>query len=196
MPEATRCSSPPCSPPMPSWAQPAGASIAAASAPSASAAWDRFLSWNTRGIYHRAPRAETAIGGPPSGSARQPAPRLHLAHASGRAQPLEVLAHAAPLHWLGEGDRVARIYWHSVEFGLALEDGELKILGAGLASSFGEAHFSLESGEVERIPFSVEKAVRTPYRHDTFQPRYLVSKSLDATVAEVRELAPEHLLAP
>ena len=63
----------------------------------------------------------------------------------------------------GEGDRVARIYWHTVEFGLAREKGELKILGAGLASSFGEAHFSLESEEVERLPFSVERAVRTPY---------------------------------
>ena len=45
----------------------------------------------------------------------------------------------------GEGERAARLYWHSVEFGLAREGGELKILGAGLASSFGEAHFSLES---------------------------------------------------
>src|SRR3712207_1164193 len=35
----------------------------------------------------------------------------------------------------GEGHRVARIYWHSVEFGLALEQGATKILGAGLASS-------------------------------------------------------------
>ena len=93
----------------------------------------------------------------------------------------------------GEGDRVARIYWHSVEFGLAREGGELKILGAGLASSFGEAHFSLES-EVERLPFSVEKAVNTPYRHDTFQPRYLVSDSLDQTIAEVLALTPERLL--
>ncbi len=47
----------------------------------------------------------------------------------------------------GKGERVARLYWHSVEFGLAREAGELKILGAGLASSFGEAHFSLESDE-------------------------------------------------
>jgi phenylalanine-4-hydroxylase len=95
----------------------------------------------------------------------------------------------------GEGDRVARIYWHSVEFGLAREAGELKILGAGLASSFGEAHFSLESGTVDRLPFSVERAVRTPYRSDTFQPRYLVSESLDSTVAEVLALDPERLLA-
>ena len=94
----------------------------------------------------------------------------------------------------GEGDRVARIYWHSVEFGLARERGELKILGAGLASSFGEAHFSLESDEVERLAFSVEKAVNTPYRNDVFQPRYLVSDSLDQTIAEVLARTPERLL--
>src|SRR6185369_792178 len=84
----------------------------------------------------------------------------------------------------GEGDRVSRIYWHSVEFGLANERGELKILGAGLASSFGEAHFSLEDKTVERLPFSVERAVHTPYRNDVFQPRYLVSDTLEQTVAE------------
>ena len=95
----------------------------------------------------------------------------------------------------GEGDRVARIYWHTVEFGLALEKRETKILGAGLASSFGEAHFSLESNEVERLPFSVERAVRTPYRHDAFQPRYLVSESLDQTIADVLRLTEDELLA-
>jgi len=95
----------------------------------------------------------------------------------------------------GQGAKVARIYWHSVEFGLATENGEVKILGAGLASSFGEAHFSLESEEVERLPFSVERAVHTPYKHDAFQPRYLVSASLDATIAEVRAMTAERLLA-
>ena len=95
----------------------------------------------------------------------------------------------------GEGHRVARLYWHSVEFGLARENGELKILGAGLASSFGEAHFSLESEAVDRPLFSTERAVRTAYRHDSFQPRYLVSRSLESTIAEVLALTPERLLA-
>jgi phenylalanine-4-hydroxylase len=95
----------------------------------------------------------------------------------------------------GEGDRVARLYWHSVEFGLARESGELKILGAGLASSFGESHFSLESGEVERLPFSVKRAIHTPYRHDAFQPRYLVSESVEQTIVEVLALTPERMLA-
>ena len=95
----------------------------------------------------------------------------------------------------GEGERASRIYWHSVEFGLAREGGELKILGAGLASSFGEAHFSLESKAVERLPFSVARAVHTPYRNDVFQPLYLVSHSLERTIAEVMALTPERLLA-
>jgi phenylalanine-4-hydroxylase len=94
-----------------------------------------------------------------------------------------------------QGGKVARIYWHSVEFGLAREAGELKILGAGLASSFGEAHFSLESSAVERHLFSVQRAAHTPYRHDAFQPRYLISESLDATIADVLSLTPGPLIA-
>jgi phenylalanine-4-hydroxylase len=85
----------------------------------------------------------------------------------------------------GRGETVSRIYWHSVEFGLAREGDELKILGAGLASSFGEAHFSLESDAVERLPFSVPRAVGTAYRNDVFQPLYLVSESVESTVAEI-----------
>lgn len=95
----------------------------------------------------------------------------------------------------GKGDHVARLYWHSVEFGLAMEDGETKILGAGLASSFGEAHFSLESEAVERLPFSIPRAVRTAYRHDAFQPRYLVSDSLETTIDALLRLTEARLLA-
>jgi phenylalanine-4-hydroxylase len=94
-----------------------------------------------------------------------------------------------------QGHKAARLYWHSVEFGLAREAGELKILGAGLASSFGEAHFSLESDAVERLPFSVERAVHTAYKHDAFQPRYLVSESVEKTIGDVLALTPERLLA-
>jgi len=94
----------------------------------------------------------------------------------------------------GQGHKAARLYWHSVEFGLAKEQGELKILGAGLASSFGEAHFSLESDAVERLPFSAERAVNTPYKHDAFQPRYLVSETLEGTIDEVLGLSAERLL--
>jgi len=89
----------------------------------------------------------------------------------------------------GEGDRAARLYWHSVEFGLAKEHGELKILGAGLSSSFGEAHFALEA-DVPRPRFTVEDAAATAYRNDRFQPLYFVSDSLDQVAAELEALDP------
>ena len=75
--------------------------------------------------------------------------------------------------------RLARLYWYSVEFGLALEEGETRIYGAGLLSSFGESHFSLE-GEVPRRPFNIPEVLRTRYRSDAFQHGYFVIPSFDA----------------
>ena len=90
---------------------------------------------------------------------------------------------------LGSGamHRLARIYWYSVEFGLALEDGELRIYGAGLASSFGEAGFALESDEPRRRPFDLRRVVRTRYRSDAFQQAYFVIDSFDDLLTQLRE---------
>jgi phenylalanine-4-hydroxylase len=85
----------------------------------------------------------------------------------------------------GHGEMAARLYWHSVEFSLAREDGEVKILGAGLASSFGEFRVSLESEEVARPRFTVRDAIATPYHHDSFQPLYMVSDDVEGLCAEV-----------
>jgi phenylalanine-4-hydroxylase len=87
----------------------------------------------------------------------------------------------------GLGDAIARLYWYTVEFGLALEDGEVKILGAGLASSFGEAHAALDDG-VTRRPFTCRDVVATPYRNDVFQPLYFVAHSLDEVAEELEAL--------
>ena len=87
----------------------------------------------------------------------------------------------------GLGDIISRLYWHTVEFGLAREGGEVKILGAGLASSFGEAHFALEAG-VPRPRFTLRDAAATGYRSDAFQPLYFVSDSLDDAAAALETL--------
>ena len=89
----------------------------------------------------------------------------------------------------GHGEIISRLYWHTVEFGLAREDGEVRILGAGLASSFGEAHFALEA-DVPRPRFTIQGAASTPYRNDVFQPLYFVSDSLDQVAAELEALDP------
>ena len=87
----------------------------------------------------------------------------------------------------GEGESIARLYWHSVEFGLAREDGAIKILGAGLASSFGEAHVAIEA-DVPRPRFTLKNAANTPYRNDRFQPLYFVADSLEQVAADLEAL--------
>ena len=82
---------------------------------------------------------------------------------------------------------MSRLYWHSVEFGLAREGGEVKILGAGLASSFGEAHFALEA-DVPRPCFTIRAAAATAYRNDRYQPLYFVSDSLEQTADQLESL--------
>jgi len=106
-------------------------------------------------------------------------PVARLMQAMGR---LGVAAIAA-----GLGDMISRLYWHTVEFGLAREGSEVKILGAGLASSFGEAHFAIEA-EVPRPRFTLKDAAATVYRSDAFQPLYFVSDSLEGTAAELESL--------
>jgi phenylalanine-4-hydroxylase len=87
----------------------------------------------------------------------------------------------------GHGETIARLYWHTVEFGLAREQGAVKILGAGLASSFGEAHFAVEA-DVPRPRFTLRDAAATGYKSDAFQPLYFVSDSLEGVAAELEAL--------
>jgi phenylalanine-4-hydroxylase len=74
----------------------------------------------------------------------------------------------------GQLHRLARLYWYTVEFGLAREDGDLKIYGAGILSSFGESHYSLESAKPHRADFDLKRVLRTRYRTDAFQQAYFV----------------------
>jgi phenylalanine-4-hydroxylase len=79
----------------------------------------------------------------------------------------------------------SRLYWYTVEFGMALEEGDLKLYGAGLASSFGEAAYALDSRKPERLPFDLGGVLRTPYRSDTFQPLYFVLDGMDSLRTQI-----------
>jgi len=82
--------------------------------------------------------------------------------------------------------RLARLYWYTVEFGLAREDGALKIYGAGILSSFGESHYALESAKPHRLAFDLERVLRTRYRSDAFQPAYFVIDRFEDVLTLVR----------
>ena len=88
---------------------------------------------------------------------------------------------------LGQLHRLARLYWYTVEFGLAREDGKPRIYGAGILSSFGESRFSLESPEPSRPDFDLARVLRTTYRSDAFQESYFVIDSFEDMLERVME---------
>lgn len=95
---------------------------------------------------------------------------------------------------IGKLTELARVYWYTVEFGLVKEQvqGErgvedaLRIYGAGIASSFTESGFAVQSASPHRIGFELERVMRTHYRIDDFQECYFVLDSLDDLLALAR----------
>jgi phenylalanine-4-hydroxylase len=69
---------------------------------------------------------------------------------------------------------LARLYWYTVEFGLMQTVAGLRIFGAGIISSAGEAVYSLESTTPVRVRFDAERVLRTQYEIDDFQRIYFV----------------------
>ncbi|KAF0982920.1 hypothetical protein FDP41_010899 [Naegleria fowleri] len=85
-----------------------------------------------------------------------------------------------------EIDRLVRLYWYTVEFGVVKEDSQMKAYGAGLLSSFGELEYSCtgRSSETDQIPqylpFVPEEAAIRPYPITHYQPVYYVVQSLES----------------
>jgi phenylalanine-4-hydroxylase len=80
---------------------------------------------------------------------------------------------------LGVLDKLARVYWYTVEFGLVQQADGLRIYGAGIASSLTETLFALDDPSPNRIGFDLERVMRTRYRIDDFQESYFVIDNLE-----------------
>jgi len=79
----------------------------------------------------------------------------------------------------GALEKLARLYWYTVEFGLIREQGALKLYGAGIVSSFAESIFALDDPSPNRIAFNLERVMRTDYRIDDYQQSYFVIDSFE-----------------
>lgn len=80
---------------------------------------------------------------------------------------------------LGVLDKLSRVYWYTVEFGLVQQKDGPRIYGAGIASSATESVFALDDASPNRVRFDLERVMRTRYRIDDFQETYFVIDSLD-----------------
>ncbi len=82
-----------------------------------------------------------------------------------------VLICVAPL-----GGFMARVFWFTCEFGVIVEDGELRCYGAGLLSSYGEIE---EFRDMEIRPLDIKAMATVDYDITSYQPVLFGAASFD-----------------
>uniref|UniRef100_A0A7E4VY61 phenylalanine 4-monooxygenase n=1 Tax=Panagrellus redivivus TaxID=6233 RepID=A0A7E4VY61_PANRE len=73
-------------------------------------------------------------------------------------------------------EKLATLYWFTVEYGICLENGKKKAYGAGLLSSYGELQYCLTE-EPSHEFFDPSVVSVTKYPITSFQPKYFISES-------------------
>lgn len=76
-------------------------------------------------------------------------------------------------------ERLARLFWFTVEFGLIQTSKGLRVYGGGILSSYKETLYSIDDTFPERVPFDLLRTLRTPFRIDKMQGIYFVLQSFD-----------------
>ena len=83
---------------------------------------------------------------------------------------------------------LARLYWFTIEFGLMRTPHGIRAYGAGLLSSGGELAYCVDDPRPRRLPFELERIMRTEYQIDRYQDSYFVIESFEQLM---RETAPD-----
>jgi phenylalanine-4-hydroxylase len=83
-----------------------------------------------------------------------------------------------------ELDRLARVYWFTIEFGVLREDGKVKAYGTGLLSSAGEL---AEMHEAELRPLDLEAAANKVFDPTHFQALLFCAESFDEMYKMLKE---------
>ncbi|MDB5713879.1 MAG: phenylalanine-4-hydroxylase [Sphingomonadales bacterium] len=89
---------------------------------------------------------------------------------------------------LGAIERLARLYWYTVEFGLIRSGDDLRIYGSGIVSSYGESIFALDDPSPNRLGFDLQRLMRTKYRIDDYQQNYFVIDSFEDLLRQTRDI--------
>ncbi len=88
---------------------------------------------------------------------------------------------------MGAIDRLARLYWYTVEFGLIRQGDALRLYGAGIVSSHSESIFALDDPSPNRLGFDLKRLMRTRYRIDDYQQSYFVIDSFEDLLRQTVE---------
>ena len=79
-------------------------------------------------------------------------------------------------------ERLSRVWWFTLEFGVVRERGDLKTYGAGILSSFGELD---EYRHAEMRPFDLAAMAGQEYDITKFQPVLFAAESMDQVFDEL-----------
>ena len=79
-------------------------------------------------------------------------------------------AFAGDVHALTQ---LPRLYWFTIEFGVVLEKGQVKVYGAGIISSFGETN-RISANDCTIIPFDIETILQKFFESDVLQTDYFL----------------------
>lgn len=69
---------------------------------------------------------------------------------------------------------LSRLNWYTIEFGLIRKPEGVKIFGAGIVSSYGEARYVVSDTSANHLDFDLDRVLRTGYYIDDFQASYFV----------------------
>lgn len=84
-------------------------------------------------------------------------------------------------------EKLGRLYWFTIEFGMIYENRNMKAYGAGIISSSGETKNAL-SNIVQKFDYSIEKVFSTDFRTDILQDKYFVIDSFEQLLASVPQI--------
>jgi phenylalanine-4-hydroxylase len=75
-------------------------------------------------------------------------------------------------------ERLGRLFWYTVEFGLIRQNGELKVYGSGLISSHGECRNVMQGGCAVR-DFTLDEVLHTSVKVDEMHKLLFAIESFD-----------------
>jgi len=85
-------------------------------------------------------------------------------------------------------ERIGRLFWYTVEFGLIRQHGRVKVYGSGLISSNGECTNVLE-GHCQVRDFSLEAVLNTPVQVDQMHKVLFAIESFEQIYEALQQVA-------
>ena len=83
-------------------------------------------------------------------------------------------------------EKLGRLFWYTVEFGLIHQENEIKVYGSGLISSHGECQNVIEGHCVVR-DFSLDEVIQTPVKVDELHKMLFAVSSFDQIYQAMHE---------